>query len=726
MKDCMMDVCQCHLEKACACPQFDVYATQCQNNGFDAAQWRENVAFCPYDCPEPTVYIPDGATPVPTCLNRDPSKTGTVAGCFCPEGQFLQDGLCVEASGCKCLYEGYICDNGEIIEKKAECQTCTCQDVGEMTCQEKVCPTLNCKEDQLEARNDDECCSYCSSISYVTSTPKDITITVDQTLTCNIGGLDPSGTPATVTWKDNDGAEVLTGDTDNYGFSRGSVDGSGNQVAELTIKAAKLPDFTSLSSVTYKCSVQSGQYTDSPATSNVEVEATILTLDVKAKGSEVLTNTEATISCVVSGLSQQLDAVTWKKPSSGGVITDGTDSYNIDIGTYDPGSNSQTTILTVPAGESTADALFTCVIQSDEHAKTSASPEETVVNSNNQIILAVVPETPKKATTPVAQTLTCDIGDVVTDVIVSWKDNAGADITSDSAGYTIAQGSADSGTKIQTSTLTIDVATLTSVAVAANPATYKCAAQSVEYSDSATSTFKEIVVNFLTFDVKAKGSEVLKNTEATISCVVSGLSKQLEAVTWKKPSGDAITDGTDSYAIEVGTYVSGTNIQTTILTVPAGENTADALFTCVIQSDEHAKTSASPEETDVNSNVFTVVPETPKKATTAVAQTLTCDIGDVVTDVIVSWKDNAGADITSDSAGYTIAQGSADSGTKIQTSTLTIDVATLTSVAVAANPATYKCAAQSVEYSDSATSTFKEIVVNFLTFGKFLRTWWYL
>ena len=61
-----------------------------------------------YDCPELTVYLPDGATPVPTCLNRDPEKTGTVAGCFCPEGQFLQDGLCVEASGCKCLYEGHI------------------------------------------------------------------------------------------------------------------------------------------------------------------------------------------------------------------------------------------------------------------------------------------------------------------------------------------------------------------------------------------------------------------------------------------------------------------------------------------------------------------------------------------------------------------------------------------------------------------------------------------
>ena len=103
---------------------------------------------------------------------------------------------------------------------------------------------------------------------------------------------------------------------------------------------------------------------------------------VEAKESEVRTNTEATISCVVSGLTKQLDAVTWQKPSSGDVISDGTDSYQIDVGTYEPSTNTQTTILTVPAGKNTDDAVFTCVIQSDEHGKTSASPQKTDVKSN--------------------------------------------------------------------------------------------------------------------------------------------------------------------------------------------------------------------------------------------------------------------------------------------------------------------------------------------------------
>ena len=96
----------------------------------------------------------------------------------------------------------------------------------------------------------------------------------------------------------------------------------------------------------------------------------------------MLTNTAATISCVVTGLTKKLDAVTWEKPSSGGDITHSTDSYQIDDGTYDADTNSQTTILTIPAGENTADAVYTCVIQSDEHRKTSESPEKTGVNSN--------------------------------------------------------------------------------------------------------------------------------------------------------------------------------------------------------------------------------------------------------------------------------------------------------------------------------------------------------
>ena len=78
-------------------------------------------------------------------------------------------------------------------------------------------------------------------------------------------------------------------------------------------------------------------------------------------------------------MTKNLDAVTWEKPDSGGAITDGTDGYQIDVGTYQGESNSQTTVLTIPAAENGADAVFSCVITSNEQGK---SDEKNAVNSD--------------------------------------------------------------------------------------------------------------------------------------------------------------------------------------------------------------------------------------------------------------------------------------------------------------------------------------------------------
>ena len=94
---------------------------------------------------------------------------------------------------------------------------------------------------------------------------------------------------------------------------------------------------------------------------------------------------------------------------------------------------------------------------------------------------------------------------------------------------------------------------------------------------------------------------MLANTDATISCVVTGLTKQLDKVAWKNSDGE-ISDGKNGYKIVEG-QLQGES-QTTILTVPAAKNTADAVYTCVIQCDEHGKTVGSEESKDVESDVF--------------------------------------------------------------------------------------------------------------------------
>ena len=115
---------------------------------------------------------------------------------------------------------------------------------------------------------------YKLDISAVTSTPKDVTKAVDQTLTCNIGQLDASGTSATVTWKDPAGTEVAA--SDDYELTPGTVDESGNQAAVLTIKQVKMATLSA--SFTYKCSVKSAQYPDSEPSADKDVVANVLSL----------------------------------------------------------------------------------------------------------------------------------------------------------------------------------------------------------------------------------------------------------------------------------------------------------------------------------------------------------------------------------------------------------------------------------------------------------------
>ena len=94
--------------------------------------------------------------------------------------------------------------------------------------------------------------------------------------------------------------------------------------------------------------------------------------------------------------------------------------------------------------------------------------------------------------------------------------------------------------------------------------------------------------------------EVEVSTETTISCVVSGISKQLDAVVWTKAGTDVTTLTEDnSYVVSAGTY--GSNSQTTTLTVKAAVNTADSTYTCVITSNEWLVTNR---QTNVALNVF--------------------------------------------------------------------------------------------------------------------------
>ena len=88
-------------------------------------------------------------------------------------------------------------------------------------------------------------------------------------------------------------------------------------------------------------------------------------------------------------------------------------------------------------------------------------------------------------------------------------------------------------------------------------------------------------------------------TDVTVSCVISGITRQLNAVVWRKDGTDVTSLSGSNYAVSEGTY--GSNSQTTTLTVNAAASTADTTYTCAITSDEWLVTN---QQTSVILNVF--------------------------------------------------------------------------------------------------------------------------
>ena len=131
---------------------------------------------------------------------------------------------------------------------------------------------------------------------------------------------------------------------------------------------------------------------------------------------------------------------------------------------------------------------------------------------------------------------------------------------------------------------------------------------------------------------------------------------------------------------------------------------------------EWSKTCGSSDSPD--NEIISAINPVDMHATDAVAQTLTCNIGMVTQAVTVSWKDTTGGDI-SDSGDYTITQGTVDSGTNIQKSTLTISSTKLQSLTTT-SPLTWKCAAKSAQYPDSEQSAFQNVVVTFVDLREYI------
>ena len=89
--------------------------------------------------------------------------------------------------------------------------------------------------------------------------------------------------------------------------------------------------------------------------------------DIEAVNNEVLTGTDAVISCKVTGITEAITVI-WKTSDNEDVtsVTDTSYKYDVDVGTFNEAESSQTTTLAVKAVENTEDSTFSCQVASVE------------------------------------------------------------------------------------------------------------------------------------------------------------------------------------------------------------------------------------------------------------------------------------------------------------------------------------------------------------------------
>ena len=94
--------------------------------------------------------------------------------------------------------------------------------------------------------------------------------------------------------------------------------------------------------------------------------------------------------------------------------------------------------------------------------------------------------------------------------------------------------------------------------------------------------------------------EVQANTEATLSCVVTGLTQVLDTVVWKKGDVDVTTlDDFDTNYVKDDGILNGNSQKTTLQVKDVGNTDTD--YKCIVTSDEHGQTDV---ERTVKMDVF--------------------------------------------------------------------------------------------------------------------------
>ncbi|XP_049862899.1 hemocytin [Schistocerca gregaria] len=177
---CQFDICHTLEKEDAACRDMEAYVRKCTQQGL-CVDWR-SPSRCPFVCPPGMVYHACGSGCVKTCdnyktYNGTECPLGTKEGCFCPEGQVLHNGTCIDEARCSpCDDEGHF--DGDTWKPDA-CTTCSCKgftkECKQRECigEKKICPVGT---KSIQVPGGDECCQLydCEKIPCINETKKPV------------------------------------------------------------------------------------------------------------------------------------------------------------------------------------------------------------------------------------------------------------------------------------------------------------------------------------------------------------------------------------------------------------------------------------------------------------------------------------------------------------------------------------------------------------------------
>lgn len=177
VETCKTDCCNSNSDD-CMCSSMEAYSRACSAKGIKL-NWRK-AGRCGISCTGGKVYKECGSPCVKDCSSANAvcSDATCVDGCFCPDGQVLQNGNCVQVDQCPCEHNSRTYNPGQTIPR--QCNTCTCKS-GSWDCTRKTCDaTCSATGDPHYQTFDGKRYNFMGTCSYYLMKDRDFSIITDN------------------------------------------------------------------------------------------------------------------------------------------------------------------------------------------------------------------------------------------------------------------------------------------------------------------------------------------------------------------------------------------------------------------------------------------------------------------------------------------------------------------------------------------------------------------